>query len=268
MFTLFIKTITKSKTTLLAYLVIIVGLVWMYIAFYPSIASESTRMKELVAGYPEGFLDVFNIDIETLFDSFEGFMAGENYSLLWPLITTIFAIALGSGSIAAEIDRGTIELLLSQPISRAQIYWAKYLANVFILFIFVITSTLSVIPLAWLHKISINYLGHFWIAGLGMLFAVTILSIATMFSTMANTRGKPVALGAGIIIVMYALNVLASLEDSLDPAKYASFFYYFNYNAAIIKHQIDPLNMGVFLGTTLVCVIIGLIVFRKRDIAV
>ena len=66
---------------------------------------------------------------------------------------------------------------------------------------------------------------------------------------------------------MYALNIFSTFQESLKDLKYASFFYYYDQNSALIDSHIATLSIVVFLAVGIICTIVGAIAFVKRDIA-
>ncbi|MBU1110600.1 ABC transporter permease subunit [Patescibacteria group bacterium] len=268
MFPLFRKTVSIKHKSLLIYILICVALVWMYVAIFPSFSKDAAEMTKVFENFPAELFEAFDVNAATMLTSIEGFLSMEQYSIMWPIIVIILVISLGASAFAAEVEQGTIEVLLSQPLSRAKIFWAKYLAGLFIIFLFVFFSVASILPFARLHNVAIDLSAHFWMGILGLLFAVSIYSMAILFSSIFSSKGKVSSAVAGILIFMYAADILASLKESLDNLRYVSFFYYFDHNVALLERHIASLSIAVFLSVTVVCTLVGLVVFTKRDIAV
>ncbi len=193
MLALLSKTIKKSLVSLLIYTTISVAFVWMYVALFPSIFKEREKLAEAFEAYPEGLRQAFEIEIETFVSSLEGFMAGEYFSFLWPIILIILIITFASAAIAGEIDKGTIELLLSQPISRLKIFFAKYFSGLAIISTFVIVSNFSLVPFALLHNVDFQLQNFLSMSILGFLFAFAIFGICIMISSFSSSRGRPAA---------------------------------------------------------------------------
>ena len=267
MLTLFIKTIKKSRISLAIYSTIGIAFVWMYVAIFPSIFKEREKLREAFQAYPEGLREAFAIEIDTFVSSIEGFMAGEYFSLMWPIILIILIITFASAAIAGEIDKGTIELLLSQPISRLKIFFAKYFAGLTIITVFILLTNFAVVPLANLHNVDYKIQNFLTMSVLGFLFAFAVFGICMMISSFSSSRGRPAALTGGMLIIMYGLNLFSAFQESLDSLKYASFFHYFDFSAAIVHNQIDILNAMVFLAVGIVTAVMGAVIFSKRDIA-
>jgi ABC-2 type transport system permease protein len=239
----------------------------MFVAMWPSFSKETEKFMELADAYPEGLMKALNIDIAIMFGSLEGFIAGEHFSILWPIIVIILTLAYASAAIAGEIDKGTIELLLAQPISRLKIFLAKYFSGLVIITAFIFLSNFSVVPLSILHNVDIQVQNFLTISVLGFLFAFAIYGICIMLSSLSSARGLPMALTGGILIIMYALNVFSAFQESIENIKYLSFFYYYDFAGAAINNHLDILNVSVFLAVGIITTIIGAVIFIKRDIA-
>jgi ABC-2 type transport system permease protein len=265
---LFLQTIKKKRNSLLAYLVINGGLVWVLVAVFPSMARKGEELRVAFENYPEAMLKAFNIDMSTFLANLEGFLATENFSIMWPILLIILVVSFGAGVIAGEIEKGTIEILLAQPISRAKLFLTKYAAGIAVTLIFVFASVFSAIPFALLYNVGFDPQSYLVMSVLGSLFGVASFSLATMFSSIFSERGKAASLTSAVLIVMYALHLVAAFKESLDKLKYLSFFHYYDHSAAMLEHHIDPLAFVVFLGAGAVFTLIGLIAFTKRDIAV
>ncbi|HEX7456390.1 MAG TPA: ABC transporter permease subunit [Candidatus Nanoarchaeia archaeon] len=267
MWPLFTKTLKTNRAGLLIYNAICIGFVWFYAAFFPSIFKESAKLKEAFQAYPQDLMKAFNINLENFLSSFEGFMSGEYFSLLWPIILIVLIIAYAGSAIAGEIEQGTIELLLAQPISRLRIFFSKYFSGLFIIILFIAISNSSVILFARLYNISFHWQNFVSISILGFLFAFAIFGICFMLSAVSSSKGRPAALTGGLLIIMYALNIFSAFQKSIEDLKYASFFHYFDFDTALLHNHIDLLNISVFLAVGIICTIIGAVAFVKRDIA-
>lgn len=268
MLSLIIQTVKKRRNLLLSCTAIAVSFVWMMVAVFPSFSGKAEQMTKAFENYPDAMLKAFNIEMDSFLTSLEGFLAGENFSIMWPIILIVLALAFASSTIAGEIDRGTIEILLAQPISRIKIFLSKYFAGLIMLLIFVFASVFSAVPLALLYNVDFNLQSYLAISILGTLFGFSILGISIMFSSIFSEGGKASSAVGGILILMYALNIIAAFKESLGNLKYFSFFYYFDHNAAMLHNQIDAAAAIVFLSVGIVCASIGAVAFVKRDIAV
>lgn len=267
MIALIFKTINRNRRTILIYLIISLLFLLMYTSLFPSIQKDADKMAELFNSYPEAMRKAFNIN-DNLFSVFENYLGAEHYSLLWPIMVILLAVTNGAGAIAGEIEKRTIELLLSLPLSRTKVFFAKYISGFILITTFVVLSVLSIVPVGILFGVDINIGANIAVMIIGLLFSIAIYSITFMFSSIFSSRGMVASLAGGIMIIMYALNIFASLQESVKSVRYLSFFYYYDYSKALSDSQIGLSSTIVFLSTIAITTAIGWYVFRKRDLSV
>lgn len=269
MLSIFLQTIKDRKWSVIVYIITAILFVWMYVAMFPSFADKKEEFEKVMEAYPESMIETFGIkDAASIFENIENFLAVENYSFLWPIMLIALCVSIGGYTIAGEVERKTIETLLSQPIDRIKLYWAKYLSGLVIIAIFSIVTIMSVIPLAKLYNVSYQLTSHFFMLIIGLLFALSVYSLTVLFSTIFNERSKPYFMTIGILIIMYALNIVSGLKDDYDNLKYASFFYYFDPAKALSEQQIGIEAVLIFCGISVISALLGLIIFKNKNIIV
>jgi len=264
MWIVFLRAIKDRRLITLIYILGIVAFLWMYVGLFPAMKDQSASMEALIKNYPESFLKAFNFDIKN-FTTLEGFISTEQFSFVWPIIIMFMTIGFAGGAFAGEIEKGTIEIILAQPISRAKIFWSRYLAGLLLLAIFTAASIYATIPLAKVYNLTYigeNYSTMFVLA---LLFSSAAYSLAMFFSSIFSDKGKVFFITGSIFVVMYVLNILSAIKDNLNDLKYFSFFYYFNPAKALIYNDIDHWSYLVFGGVILLSTIIGMIWFIRRD---
>ncbi len=224
------------------------------------------------------------------------FMGGESISLESPLdmltigyvhpvmqiAFCVWAIGRASGALAGEIDKGTMELLLAQPIARRQIVLTHFSVD------------LVVIPLLCLCLIAGTCVGvqAFDLPGdpvnirrfppalanvAALMFAVSGITMA--ISAAGRFRWRALSWALGVALVMFLVNVIGQRWDALGPWRPLTLFYYYQPQQIILKDQwLVPI--GKSLGDhwfqangCVVLLIVGLIgygvaltVFSKRDL--
>ena len=268
MLPILIRTIKDKKVSLIVYCVAAILVIWMYVGMFPTIQEEAESFNELIKNYPESFMKAFGIDEQITFDKIENFLSIEHFSLVWPIMMIFFMIAIATFSLATEVEKGTAEILLSRPVSRVEIFLARYLAGIIILLIFTLISVYSLIPLAELHNIEYALENYCTMTILGLLFGWAVFSFAMMLSAIFSEKGRVYMIGGMTIVGMYIANVASSLLEKLENLQYISFFHYYDYQAALVENHIDELSIYVFIGVAVVCTCVGLIWFNKRDVAV
>lgn len=264
---LVLRTFKDRRTNLIIFAIVAIGFMWMYVALFPSIRDQSKQLEEVFKTYPKGFMEAFNVDLAA-FTTPEGFLSVEHFSLIWPIFLIIMMTSFGGGMIAGEIEKGTMEILLAQPVSRLKLYFAKYLAGVISLAAFVALTIYAIFPIAAIHGIDIKAENFLTLSYMAFFFGLAIFSLAMFFTTLFNSKGKVYFLTAGIIVLMYVAKIVSGLKDSYDGLKYSSFFYYFDSAELLGHNKIDNWAFLMFLGVAVAFTALGAYIFAKRDVAV
>lgn len=267
MLTIFWRTIKDRRLSLLIYCIASLLFIWMYIALFPSISESFGAMEKMLESFPKGFLDAFGFDAKS-FVTFEGYIGSEEFTLIWPIMIIALTVSSAGGAIAGEVEKGTAEIILSQPISRLKVFFSKYMAAVLMLAIFIFISVGSIFPFAAFYNIAIKSENFIKLGFLGFMLGMAILSLSMLFSSLFSDKGRANFIPAGILILMYVINIIAGLQENLKNLKYISFFYYYNPSKLLVHGQLDNLAWWVFLGTFIVATTLAAFWFSKRDIAV
>lgn len=259
------RSLKDRKTYLLWFIFSVVFLVWTYVAMYPSIREQSANFNKLLETYPDSFKKIFKI--ETMdFSHLENFISIEQFSFTWPLLVIFIALSFGANSIAGEVEKGTIEVLLSQPISRAKIFIGKYLSGLIGTLSFVFVSIYAIIPIAKIYDIDYKLSNFNTTFIISALFALAIMSVAYMASAFSSDKGRVYFITAGLLVAMYVANIVSALKESLADLKYASFFYYFDAQKSLVYNQIDSWSYLVFGSIIIGGFLVGLWKTTKRDL--
>ena len=180
----------------------------------------------------------------------------------------LLLVALAGTVIAGEIEKGSIEISLSNPVSRLSIFFGRYLVGLVGLIAFTFFSVFSLVPLAAMYNVDIGFSNVLKLSVITFLFGLTVLSLSMLLSSIFSEKNKVYMAVGGLMVVMYMLNVVALIKESIDYIKYASFFNYLETNGALILNEIGGTSIIVFLVCTVIFTIAGAYWFNKRDIAV
>jgi ABC-2 type transport system permease protein len=179
-----------------------------------------------------------------------------------PLVQTIFciwAIGRAAGAISGEIDRGTMELLLAQPVPR----WRVIAAHACVDFV--------VIPLLCLSLWAGNWLGTYLVGTLQLgatgdlaqqtvdprLFAPALVNVAALLfavsgytmwlSARGRFRGRVMGVAVLITLLQFLINVVGQLWDTLAPLRQFTVFYYYQPQQIILANH-WTVEVGSFWG--------------------
>jgi len=260
------QTLRSRRMSWIIYSAIGFGLLLMYIPIFPAIQAQQATYDQLLNSMPKALLEAFNIGKSA--PTLMGYMVAKHFGFVWDLMIILLMIAYSGGAIAKEIDARTMGLLLSLPVSRLRLYLVRLAAGISGLAIFVIVSELATWPLAKAFGYITSLHDIVRVGLLGFAFGLAILCLSLMVSAAVSEGGKVYAVMGGFLLVMYVLNIVASLQDKAADLKYASLFYYFALGTVIDGGHLDPKALLVYAGISLAAAIIGALIFVRRDASV
>ncbi|HMO12978.1 MAG TPA: ABC transporter permease subunit [Pirellulaceae bacterium] len=122
--------IKKSITETLILFAAIAACVFAFAWFRVWVVSEldTTRFKQILDLLPDDWQKFTTVEFEWLI-TYLGRTALTLDEPFLIMLVAIFAIVRGTDVVSGEISRGTMEMLLSQPVSRRQIFWTPVLTT-------------------------------------------------------------------------------------------------------------------------------------------
>ena len=119
---------------------------------------------------------------------------------------------LTMGLFSEEKKRGTIELLLTAPLTDLQVVLGKFFAGVTFFLILLLTTW---IPTGFLYLYSSPASGPIFTAYLGLLlYGLALIAIGLFISTLTENQIIAAVLSFGTIMVLWLVDVLANNADS------------------------------------------------------
>jgi ABC-2 type transport system permease protein len=195
----------------------------------------------------------------------EGWLSAELLPLLGPLIFIVFAVSFASSELAGEEEKGTLNLLLSHPISRTSVFLDKSCAlalatlSLGIVFWLTFTITISIVNMG-IPFLSVAEV-TFSLILLGFLFGALALALG------GSTGKRSVVIGvtSAFAIASYLLNSMSEIIPSLEGYRVLSVFYHYG-GGTILLSGIKLKSVGILLGIGVLLLFVGLYAFQHRDI--
>lgn len=97
------------------------ALVALTVAFWPAFKG-ATGMTEMLDQMPQGLVQAFGLQD---FGTAAGYLRGNLYAFLVPLLLAGAAVGFANSLTAAEEDSGRLEILLSQPVSHRAVFFGR-----------------------------------------------------------------------------------------------------------------------------------------------
>ncbi|RJQ31250.1 MAG: hypothetical protein C4562_06300 [Actinobacteria bacterium] len=244
-----------------------IGLVfyqWTLVSLYPMM--QKIDIEALLKNYPKAFLAFFG-GTELSFTSLEGFFNTEYLSLMYMIIVAGYLITLVTSELTKEVENGTLESLLSLPVSRATVLGYKYVNITLLTAFFTIIGIVPFMLMSVAYDFSFSIKAFLMVTLLTFLFFMAIAALTTALSVFFNERNKPTSIVLFILGYGYILNSLGQAFSKVKNYRFLGIFYYYS-TAKTLGHKTIATNSYVVFGTIIiVSTIFAFYWFNKRDFA-
>lgn len=236
------------------------ALLALTVALFPSVSDLYGDFFQQLPDAWAGFIG------EGDFSTIEGFLSVEFFSYA-QVAFAVFAILAGGALIVGEETSGTMDLLLSQPVTRLRVALVKLAAFTASLVLIVgITALGFVIPAVLIGEAS--SLGRFANAFLLLLpFEMMVALAAAMLAQLFASRLAGGTILAGILVASYMLDALSGVSQVLVDMRPIYLTSYFQ-GAEALNGDVSWAYLGVSLVAVGVLAIANVVFFIRRDIAV
>jgi ABC-2 type transport system permease protein len=263
------KTLIDTQWTLILSILAMFSLGWL--GLLRTLRLEREFRKAIAAGDVERLVRFARGSGATSMDF--SFIAIEMSWWILPMIllpVIVWAIGRGSGAVAGELERGTMDLVLSRPVARSTYLVSHVLSAALGLLLLVtglvaghvvgvrVLKIVSPPPLVLLVKPALN------LAALGF----TIFGMTLLASTFDRVRWRPNLIGSAITLTSFVILIVANLPGMEDWKKLeqGSIFKAYNPVELVTSGMHFQYNAGLLAGIGLIAVTISLVTFAYRDL--
>ena len=180
----------------------------------------------------------------------------------------MFAVGSTATAVAGARERGTLEVLLSRPLSRRSVYLT--LAAASLILVAIVLAALLGGQLAGMAIQNVTAEVDLWQLPLVFANGLLLWSAFAAFGLAASVsfdRGGPaLGLTMAYVLVNYFLEILGSLWRDVSWSQQYSLFHHFN-PGNILTGKADSFDFAVLGLAVLLPAVYALIVFPRRDLA-
>ncbi|MFJ2867511.1 ABC transporter permease subunit [Kitasatospora sp. NPDC087314] len=203
--------------------------------------------------------------------SYPGLLGAGLTHPFWIALQLTVIGSLGAAAVAADVESGTIELLMTRPVSRRRLLaeraGALVAATVLLNAAATLTVALGVALSPELHAAVPE--GGVFAAGLmgcALAFCLTgpVLAVSALTRRRAYVIGAAVAFGA----VGFALNFVALAWSPARSLRYLSPFHYYTPGDTLAHGGVPWLSLGVLTGVGLLGLLAAFRLLERRDLAI
>jgi ABC-2 type transport system permease protein len=260
-----LKSLRDSQRGFLWWSLGLVGFVALIISVYPTVHSNPS-LNKLAQDYPQALKAFIAFGGQVDYTTPAGYLGIELFSLMVPLLLLIAAIGTGAGAIAGEEERGTLELLLANPVSRTQVVLEKSVALVLEIAALGLVLWLAL----WIGAISAGMdisAGRLASATVSaVVLALAYGALALLLGAATGRRVLAIGVTAAAGVAAYLVNGLAPLVHALEiPQKLSPFYHYAAGDP--LRHGLAWSHVLVLVAITAVATALAPGAFSRRDVS-
>lgn len=260
--TLFFHELKRNSLSLLIWSCIIAFMLAITVIIYPEMKSQMGELTDMMANMG-AFSDAFGMD-KLNFGEFIGYFGTECGNVLG-LGGAMFAAIVGISAFGKEEKEHTAEFLLAHPISRTHVAVSK-LASAFVQIVILNVAVAAAVSASIivigeksdLKAVPLLFLAYF-------IMQIEIASITFGISAFLKSGG--LAMGLGISVMLYFMNIIANLTEEAEFLKYITPFGYTDAGDIISNLALNGTYIAIGMALSLIAVAIAFVKYNKKDIS-
>ncbi len=258
---IFTKTLYQQRWSIVFWGLGVIGMCLLMMAFYHSFSGG--QFDEALKNLPESMKGLVG-DVD-LIKTVPGYVSQEVFGLRVPLLVLVMGIMLFTGLLAGEEGDGTLQTVLSQPVSRLKVFVEKLLAGIVVSLIICMTAVVGV----WVGLLLINEtmsITRLIEAVLGVWLLVFLFgSLGFAIGAITGRRGFAGSIAGLVAFSTYLLTSFAASVSGIKTVERLSPFHYYN-NPGIASYGLKATNVYVMLSVSAIFLLVAAVIFLKRDI--
>jgi ABC-2 type transport system permease protein len=236
----------------------------MYIGLYPSIG-KFVDLQHIMDQLPPAMKQLLSLT-DAGIGTPTGFLNVELFTFISPLLILAYTVAIGSSATAGEEERGTMDLLLANPVPRWRIVVDKAIAMVLGSIVIGVTMWLGAAIGATLAKVDLDLRLVAQALTSVVLLGLAFGMFAMALGSITGRRMTSAAIALMVAIASFFLNAFGLLVDWLGPWRPISPFYHYIGNDPL-TNGLDIAHAGVLAGIAVVSAVVAVFAFERRDLA-
>jgi hypothetical protein len=237
------------------------ALIAVTVAFWPAFEGSS-GISEAIDNLPAGVVDAFGL---AGFGTPAGFLRGNLYEFIVPLLLSVAAVAAANGLTAAEEDAGRMETYLSQPVTRQAVFIGR--TGALVVWLVVLTALILLVQLISDALVGLQ-IDPMLVASTVVLCGLVGLLFGTVALAVAGWLPRPplvLAIGIAASVGGYVISALFPLSDALKPLSGLSPWKW-AFGGDPLANPAEPWRYVVLLVPAVALVLLAPVGFIRRDV--
>jgi ABC-2 type transport system permease protein len=229
------------------------------VASFTAIEGSAEQLNQLMEAYPKGMLEAFGV---TDLGDPANYLHSQVFGFA-PLALSFFTIMALSAAVAGAEERGTMDVLLGNPLPRWQLVIGNFVAAA--LSLLAICAVVGLLTWGIAVLVDVELSVRQVAEAVLNLWPVCIMfgALALLCSALFHRRGLAIAIPAFLLFGMYLLDTIGRASEDLEGLRPVSVFYYYG---SAIENGIDWADFGGIILVALALVLLAVLAFGRRDI--
>jgi len=254
----------RSRTLLIWLGVVTAAYAGFITVFYTNVVENAEAFEDVLKLYPKELMAAFGI--EANFADPGVFLGGYVFNFLWPLIAASAAIVLAT-RVAADADRGFLDIALSTPIARLSYLSGSIVTQVVGIAMLAVAMVGAILFGDLVIEPNFQTVSVMLSALHAVAFGLAVAGPTTWLAVVLLDRGRAAGIAAGVLVLMYLLNVIGALAPDFEALTALSAFHYFSLKDLINNGTYPVVDSIVFVVVGAAGWALALVAFRQRDLA-
>ncbi len=238
------------------------GLVGLVVAMFPSI-QEAEGIEDFTEDLPDALSAA--LGGEVAMGTIEGFLILEIYRMTWMLILGAYFAYVSASFIAGEVDRGSIELTLMNPVRRRRVVAEKFLSAVPDAVLVSLMTLAAVVVFVPLIDESVNTGNLVVLHVVATVYLLACVAFGLFVSTLIDDEQRAQVVGFGGLAAMYIVEAVTRDTD-YEAVGVVTVPRYFDPNSILLEGEV---NLGETLALVLFIIVLvwaAAFVFERSDV--
>ena len=236
------------------------------VGLWPSVR-EDQRIDRVVEHLPASMRALIGSQVSIPLSSAPGYLQARLFSTTLPILLLVYAIGLGARAIGGAEEDGTLQLVMTAPVTRRRVAYERLAASVLLLFGLVVVGLIAACALGALVNIFDDVSVRRMLIATAAAAELALLFLAIAFTAGAVTgrRGPAVTTASAIAVGTYVLYGLAASAEAIKAVRVLSPWWWMLDRNLLVQSP-TFLALGLPLLLALVIFAVGIAQFDQRDL--
>ncbi len=245
------------------------GLIALLIGALYEVILAAIDLTSYLNEFPPEMLAAFGMSSSVLGSSeisYAGFMSFEFFPWFGVALVVYALVAAGS-QIAGEVERGTIDVVLSSPVPRWIFALSKYLGLLVPLLIIGFSCVLFSIAAGLIQGVELP-VARFLYTGVVMgMLGGAFASVGVFFSILWLSSQRAQIVLAVIVIGQYVMDVVSKISDDWEFLGRYSLFHYYDTGLILEGFEWTWAPLVIYSAVAAIGLVAAIVFFERRDLA-